>query len=312
MTTRKNFVAGAFAGLSVCTLVVACSSSNPSTTPDSGAPDSSMGIGSDPTPPGTTPVTNAPYAVCAPLEPGSFETNSGASYAVPTTTSCTAPGGPAPVTGSMPADSHCVGVPPQTVNGASCGVMDAGVSSEDSGSSSEDAAASTSDAGPVSSDAGPMSDDAGSSPPAPGPCDENGVDGEYGSTQYGTEADDDDCKYHVSYTASPICENNGTYFVVTASYLAKTLADGGLAPLENASTFAEICLSSTHPAPAVDARPPYGNQQVVEGPPGTYTIGPVQFDAPGNWTVRFHFNEFCCDVEDDSPHGHAAFFVNVP
>ena len=34
--------------------------------------------------------------------------------------------------------------------------------------------------------------------------------------------------------------------------------------------------------------------------------------APGKWTVRFHFNEICCDVNSDSPHGHAAFFVNVP
>ncbi len=39
---------------------------------------------------------------------------------------------------------------------------------------------------------------------------------------YGTEGDDDDCKYHVTYTASPICENNGTYFVVKATYLTAT------------------------------------------------------------------------------------------
>jgi hypothetical protein len=142
--------------------------------------------------------------------------------------------------------------------------------------------------------------------PAPGPCGENGPD--YGATMFGTSGGDDDCKYHVSYTAPvPICENDGTYFVVTATYQTRNGA-----PLTGACTFAELCLNDTHPAPAVDARPPQGSQKVVEGPPGTYTIGPVTFDAPGQWTVRFHFNELCCDVADDSPHGHAAFFVNVP
>jgi hypothetical protein len=122
----------------------------------------------------------------------------------------------------------------------------------------------------------------------------------------GTDANDDDCKYHITYAASPICQNNGTYFVVTATYLASSK------PLTGAATFAELCLNDTHPAPAIDAQPPNGKQQVVEGPPGTYTVGPVQFDAAGDWTVRFHFNEFCCDTKGDSPHGHAAFHVTVP
>jgi hypothetical protein len=136
-------------------------------------------------------------------------------------------------------------------------------------------------------------------------CGENS--GSYGATLYGSSGTDDDCKYSVSYTASPICENDGTYFVVKAGLLATSGA-----PLTGACTFAEVCLSDTHPGPAADYRPPTGSQRVVEGPPGTYTIGPVVFDAPGKWTVRFHFNEQCCDVADDSPHGHAAFFVDVP
>jgi hypothetical protein len=49
-----------------------------------------------------------------------------------------------------------------------------------------------------------------------------------------------------------------------------------------------------------------------EGPPGTYVTSPVTFDAPGEWTIRFHFFEQCADVLPSSPHGHAAFFVNVP
>jgi hypothetical protein len=172
---------------------------------------------------------------------------------------------------------------PTTVNGASCNFIPDGGGGGGGGSGG--------------GDAGPM--------PTPGPCDENGTDGAYGSTMYGTEGDDDDCKYHVSYTVTPLCESNGTYFVVTASDLA------GGAPLTGASTFAELCLNDTHPGPNVDTSPPVGEQQVVEGPPGTYTVGPIQFDAPGKWTVRFHFNAFCCDAPG-SPHGHAAFFVNVP
>jgi hypothetical protein len=171
-------------------------------------------------------------------------------------------------------------VTPQTVNGAACNAKDTPPSGD----------------GGTGADAGP--------PPTPGLCGENG--GGYGGTMVGTEGDDDDCKYHVSYTVSPLCENSGTYFVVTASYLTRNGA-----PLTGASPFAELCLNNTHPGPNIDSSPPEGQQQVVEGPPGTYTIGPVQFDAPGKWTVRFHFNEFCCDA-DGSPHGHAAFFVNVP
>ena len=50
----------------------------------------------------------------------------------------------------------------------------------------------------------------------------------------------------------------------------------------------------------------------TEQPPGNYTIGPVRFDASGTWTVRFHLNENCLDLTPDSPHGHAAFYLDVP
>ena len=279
MTKRKTFVTGALAGATVCTLILACSNSStpPGTTPPST------------TPPGATAESSPPYPSCANLDQGCFQMSGNTGYSAPATTSCAAPGKPT----SGAADTHCAGQPPTVVVGGTCG-GDAGTApSDDAGAPSDN------DAG----DAGPSSDDAGPQP-APGQCGENGAD--YGGTMFGTDGDDDDCKYHVSYTASPICQNNGTYFVVTASYLA---AGGG--PVRGACTLAELCLNDTHPAPAIDGRPPHGQQQVVEGPPGTYTIGPVQFDAPGDWTVRFHFNEFCCDVPG-SPHGHAAFHVTVP
>jgi hypothetical protein len=172
------------------------------------------------------------------------------------------------------ADTHCVGQTPQPISGADCDDSDAG------------------DASDIGPDGGEVSD--------------------YGATMYGTEGDDDDCKYHVSWTSTPICENNNTYFVVTATSLTKTDADGGPAPVTGASTQIEAFMGDTHPAPPIDGVAPSGKQTVVEGPPGTYTIGPIQFDASGQWTIRYHFNEFCCDVADDSPHGHAAFYINVP
>ena len=51
--------------------------------------------------------------------------------------------------------------------------------------------------------------------------------------------------------------------------------------------------------------------KATETSPGTYTYGPIRFDASGKWTVRFHLYEDCVDG-DTSPHGHAAFFVTVP
>lgn len=193
-------------------------------------------------------------------------------YTPPATSTCMDHGGP--VSGSP--DTHCKGVTPQVVDKASCNA--------------------TGDAG---------------APTAPtGPC---GEGGDYGITMHGTEGDDDDCKYHVSYTSTPICKDDGVYFTVKANYLT-----GSKGPLTGACTLAELCQNVPDtpgggtPGPTIDSRPPSGKQQVVEGPPGTYTIGPVQFDASGEWTVRFHFNEICCDVAADSPHGHAAFLVDVP
>jgi hypothetical protein len=42
-----------------------------------------------------------------------------------------------------------------------------------------------------------------------------------------------------------------------------------------------------------------------------YEGGPLRFDQPGRWVVRFHFYESCNDSEV-SPHSHVAFFVDVP
>jgi hypothetical protein len=222
------------------------------------------------------PPGNSSLVGCVTTAAGCY-TAGNASYPTPkVSASCSPPGGVV----SGPADMHCKGVTPQTVSPSACSVA-------------------TMDAGPQ------MEAGSADSGPPPGLCGENGPD--YGATMYGDEGDDDDCKYHVTYTTTPACENDGTYFIVTAHYLTR---DG--APLTGACTFAELCLNNTHAAPNIDQRPPTGDQNVVEGPPGTYTVGPVIFDETGDWTVRFHFNELCCDVLPDSPHGHAAFHIDVP
>lgn len=130
----------------------------------------------------------------------------------------------------------------------------------------------------------------------------------YGATMYGAEADDDDCKYHVKWSVQPIAENQNETFTVSATYKTNgtptsTVCSG--CPITGANTQVELFLNDTHPAPNT-------SWTTTESPPGTYAIGPFQFDAPGKWTVRFHFFEMCSDVTNDSPHGHAAFYVDVP
>jgi hypothetical protein len=122
---------------------------------------------------------------------------------------------------------------------------------------------------------------------------------DYGATMYNAEADDDDCKYHVKFTSTPIYENTDVSFTVVATQKAGGAAAAG------ANVIAEIFLSDTHPAPN-------SNQGTSESPPGTFRVGPIRFDAPGKWTVRFHLHQDCADVLKDSPHGHAAFFIDVP
>ena len=130
---------------------------------------------------------------------------------------------------------------------------------------------------------------------------EGGADpgGEFGETQHNAEGDDDDCKYHVKFSATPVRKDDP----VTLTVVATKLADGKAA--SGAEMDAEVFLTETHPAPNA-------NTKVTEGPAGTYKIGPLKFDASGEWTVRFHLFEMCTDANEDSPHGHVAFLVAVP
>lgn len=118
----------------------------------------------------------------------------------------------------------------------------------------------------------------------------------------GSEGDDDDCKYHAVFTNTCISLNKDVTFTLTLTKKSdETPATGG-----NPDVL-EVYLASneTHISPS-------NNFTAPETSPGVYTIGPVQFDMPGLWVVRFHYFHECSDIPEDSPHGHVAFYVNVP
>jgi hypothetical protein len=116
---------------------------------------------------------------------------------------------------------------------------------------------------------------------------------------YNSSGDDDDCKYHVTWTSSPVRRNADVTFDLTVMRLFDQM------PAMGADVTVEAFLGDTHPTPTTDI-------PNTESAGGKYHVGPLKFDAAGMWTVRFHFYETCSDIPDDSPHGHAAFFVSVP
>jgi hypothetical protein len=137
-----------------------------------------------------------------------------------------------------------------------------------------------------------------------GPDDGTCCNSGYGPSMYGQSGSDDDCKYDVSWTSTPVCKNAPVYFTVHANKRvgATTFASGP--PLTGAGPFAEVVLNCTTPAPNAN--------QPVEFEPGVYQVGPIVFTESGRWNVRFHFNENCLDEVPTSPHGHAGFWITVP
>jgi hypothetical protein len=185
------------------------------------------------------------------------------------------PGGP--VSGNP--DAHC-GTKSQVTSEAACHPTPTG-SGGGSSSSSGSGSGSSSTTG------------AGGSTGAGGDA------SEYGETLENAEGDDDDCKYHVKWTSTDIYANTD----VTVTAVITTKSDGK--PATSGEVDVEAFLNDTHPAPNSDTK-------VTETTPGTYTIGPVRFDKAGKWTLRFHIHEECSDLTEDSPHGHVAFYVNIP
>jgi hypothetical protein len=135
--------------------------------------------------------------------------------------------------------------------------------------------------------------------PEAGPDPDAGTPPSHDEIANGSEGDDDDCKYRIKWSVTPVCRDGNVTFTVT---LTKK-ADGK--PATGAHPYAEIVLPPSHTAPNTMA-------MSTETQPGVYTIGPHKFDQAGKWYVRFHFYADCEDFPEDSPHGHGAFFVNVP
>ena len=119
---------------------------------------------------------------------------------------------------------------------------------------------------------------------------------------YGREADDDDCKYHARFDNTCITQGAPVTFTVQLRRKSDSAAATGADP-----DGLEVYLADdpSHLSPSNDIT-------ASEGPPGTYEIGPAVFDRPGRWVVRFHFFETCSDLPEDSPHGHTAFYIDVP
>jgi hypothetical protein len=133
----------------------------------------------------------------------------------------------------------------------------------------------------------------------------------YGDTMFGTEGDDDDCKYHLKWSSSPLCEGGpGVTFTVTITNKTDgspvSDVDGIALEAFIPTTLDASCDDrSTHPSPS--------SPNLLETPAGSGVYkGNVEFDAPGEWTLRFHIHEECGDLVPDSPHGHAAFHLTLP
>lgn len=225
----------------------------------------------------------------------SFVLGVGATGAVACSTS-SSPSPPAGPPGGAVAgtkDDHC-GSRRQKTSAAAChpstdGGVDALASDAASDATSDASDASDSaidDAGDDSGgDAGDAADETGGS--------------EYGPTLFNADGDDDDCKYHVSWTSDAVYESTDVVFHLQVMRKADGVWACGAKP------YVEAYLSDTHPAPN-------SGQRTSEVGIGQYDIGPIRFDAKGRWTVRFHIFGDCSDLSPDSPHGHAAFYVDVP
>jgi hypothetical protein len=182
-------------------------------------------------------------------------------------------------------DDHCANVPTVLVDPSTC-----------SGNTSASAGGAADDAGDTSASAGGAAS-----------CDQT-RDVQYGNTLSNAEGDDDDCKYHAAWTSTPIRLNEPVTFTLTTTNKAtglplEALADGQV-PLTRLDVY-EPCDAGRR-GPTQNSTP-----KIAVAAPGVFTVGPIKFDQSGLWVVRFHLYEQCVDG-DTSPHGHIAFFVQVP
>lgn len=119
---------------------------------------------------------------------------------------------------------------------------------------------------------------------------------------FGREADDDDCKYHVSFENTCVALNEPVTFTLSLTRKFDGMPGAGTMP-----AYPEVFLADdpSHISPSNDIT-------AREGPAGSYEIGPIVFNQSGRWVIRFHYFENCSDLPEDSPHGHVAFYIDVP
>jgi len=129
-----------------------------------------------------------------------------------------------------------------------------------------------------------------------------GAEEEEHPTLYNNSGFDDDCKYSVSFENSCVALDQPVTFTVTLKRKADGQPATGATP-DSPEIFLERDPSHISPS---------NNIKAPEGPDGVYEIGPIVFDESGRWVVRFHFFESCSDLPEDSPHGHVAFYIDVP
>jgi len=202
---------------------------------------------------------------------------------------CTSTGGPV----DGPADMHCVDSSGKDIvqpigqcngNGSGTGGTDGG------GGAGSDGAVGTAGNDGHDHEAG---ESAGAG---------NGDAEETYTIHYGSEAADDDCKYDTSFSTT--CLEVGKNVTVSLNLRQRATGNPGNGGHPDSP---EIYLadkpSHISPSNAIKA---------VESPLGTYQIGPIVFDEPGRWVIRFHYFETCSDLPADSPHGHVAYYVDVP
>jgi hypothetical protein len=121
-------------------------------------------------------------------------------------------------------------------------------------------------------------------------------------TLSGREADDDDCKYRVRFENTCVARGEPVTFTLSLTRKFDGMPGAGTMP-----AYPEVFLAAdpSHISPSNDIT-------AREGPAGTYEIGPIVFDQSGRWVIRFHYFEACSDLPEDSPHGHVAFYIDVP
>lgn len=119
---------------------------------------------------------------------------------------------------------------------------------------------------------------------------------------FGRESVDDNCKYRVSFQNTCVAVDRPVTFTLSLTRLFDGMPGAGAEP-----SFPEVFLADdlTHISPSNDIR-------AEETSPGVYEVGPIVFDRTGRWVIRFHYFDTCSALPVDSPHSHAAFYIDVP